>query len=157
ARDYRQLSPDLRRHSARPAGPQAHLPPLIPGAESQRSSSLSRLRRRAVPKRAIGCFQAIGCDAAPEGEDGVNRFACEPVTADARRLCASQARFLSSSVERTWSESSESPRCAEAYPFSIFARISLPCSASQFSCSWSNETACSTNSSTLRYGPRSTS
>src|SRR5262249_12896633 len=157
ARDHRQLSPDLRWHSARPAGPQAHLPPLILTAASQRSSGLSRLRRRAIQQRAIGCFQVIGRDVAPEVEEVVNRFGPEPVTAHAWRLSASQARFLSSSVERTWSESSKSPRCADAYPFSIFARISLPCSASQFSCSWSNDTACSTNSSTLRYEPRSTS
>jgi hypothetical protein len=79
------------------------------------------------------------------------------IYAHAWRASESQFRFFASRREQTSLESINSPRCAAAYPSSILALISLPCSASHAPCSCNRETACSTNLSTLLYGPRSTS
>src|SRR6266704_2523081 len=63
---------------------------------------------------AIGCFQIVACDVAPDFEKIVYSLRGELVTAHAWRFSDGQARFLSSSLERTWLESINSPRCAAA-------------------------------------------
>jgi hypothetical protein len=55
---------------------------------------------------------AGGWPAAPDFKEIVDYLRCELVAAHARHLSASQAFFLSSSRERSLSESINSPRCA---------------------------------------------
>src|SRR5882672_3210834 len=63
---------------------------------------------------AIGCIKIVGCDVAPDFKEIFYSLGRELVTAHAWRFSASQARFFSSSLERTLSESISSPRCAAA-------------------------------------------
>jgi hypothetical protein len=81
----------------------------------------------------------------------------EPISAHLQRFSAAHSCFFASIREQTSPASTNSPRRAAAYPCSIFARISLDCSASHVSCSCSSATARPPFSSTLLYRPCSTS
>ena len=63
---------------------------------------------------SIRRIHAVACDISPDFEEVFGGLGCELITAHAWRFSASQARFLSSIFERTWSESINSPRCAAA-------------------------------------------
>src|SRR5579863_1788491 len=63
---------------------------------------------------SVGCVRIVACYVAPDFKQILYRLRSELITAHAWRLSESQARFLSSSLERTWSESTNSPRCAAA-------------------------------------------
>jgi hypothetical protein len=62
----------------------------------------------------IRCIHIVIRNIGPNFEEIFDGLRRELVTAPAWRFSASQARFLSSSLERTWSESINWPRCAAA-------------------------------------------
>src|SRR5260370_1749075 len=85
--------------------------PYTPGKWSIRKESASGIDRLF---NAIRSFGIVLGDVAPDFKKVFNCLRGELVKTHASRLSSSQARFLFSTAERTWSEPINSPRCEAA-------------------------------------------